>query len=185
MTRLSIRVALWASLLGVLMAAAGMRATAEPSAQPKIGYVILPKVIDGYQRTKQSDAKFTEQSKQKEAELQARIADLKKQREGLELLNDKAREAKTREIEQKADALQQFRNSATRDLTRERQKLMSEIADDVQQAVSDYAKANAYTLILKDEALLYGDSSHDITDDVLKALNARFAGGAPAAKNER
>lgn len=180
------RMAVWGSVAGILVMAGAGSAVAAPAEQSKIGYVLLPKVIDGYQRTRQLDAKFTEQSKQKEAELQSRVTDLKKQRESLELLNDQAREGKAREIEQKADALQQFRNSATRELTRERQKLMAEIAEDVQRAVTEYAKANGYTLILKDDALLYGDTVHDVTDDVLKALNARFSGSAaPAAKKDR
>lgn len=183
MTGSGSRIRIWGAALGLWLAAPA--AHAAPAAQPKIGYVVLAKVIDGYQRTRQSDAKFTERSKQKEGELQARVTELKKLRESMELLNDQARDAKAREIEQKSDALQQFRNAATRDLTRERQKLMGEIADDVQRAVTEYAKANGFTLIVKDEALLYGETAHDVTDDVLKLLNSRFGAPPPAAKKDR
>ena len=149
------------------------------AAEIKIGYVNLAKVFDSYERTKSSEAALEKQGKQKDAELQARLNELKKLREGLELLNDQAREAKAHEIEQKADDLQRFKTATLRELGRERQKLADSIFTDIQGVIDDYAKANGFSLILqKDKVVLYGEPVYDVTDEILKALNSRSA--APA-----
>ena len=170
------RSALWCVMGSALAAAAcwlssasGLRAEAE---ELKIGYVNLAKVFDGYERTKASETDLEKQGKQKDAELQGRLNDLKKMREGLELLNDQAREAKTREIEQKSDDLQRFKNTTLRELGRERQKLADSILQDIQRTIIEYAKANGFSLILQqDKVVLYGQPAYDVTDEILKALN--------------
>jgi len=140
----------------------------------KIGYIRLSKVFDGYERTKATEASLEQKAKQKDAELQGRITELRKLRESLELLSDQAREAKTREVEQKADDLQRFRASTARDLTRERDKFAKAIFQDIQQAIDAFAKANGFALILKQEdTILYAQAAYDVTDGVLKLLNSK------------
>jgi outer membrane protein len=143
------------------------------AAEWKVGYVNVAKVFDGYERTKASDATLGKKGKQKEAELEERMNELKKLRQNLELLNDEARETKTREIEEKAEELQQFRTSTARDLSRERDKIAKEILQEIQGGLEEYAKANHFSLILDSRSLLYGQSAHDVTDEVLKLLNSR------------
>ncbi len=145
------------------------------AAELKIGYVNIAKVFDGYERTKTSDAALEKQGKQKEAELEGRMGELKKLRQGLELLNDEAREAKTKEVEEKADELQRFRANTARDLQRDRDKIAKEILSEIQGGVDAYAKANSFSLILDQRSLLYGQSVYDVTDEVLKLLNSRAA----------
>ncbi|MBI4341545.1 MAG: OmpH family outer membrane protein [Candidatus Omnitrophica bacterium] len=146
----------------------------------KIGYVNLAKVFDGYERTKAQDAALEKRGKAKEAELEARVNALKKIRQSLELLNDAAREAKSREVEEQSEELQRFRASTARDLRRDRDKLAQEILKDIQKAIDEYAKANGFALILDQRGLFYAQSGYDVTDGVLKLLNSRLA--APAAQ---
>ena len=141
------------------------------AADLKIGYVDVGKVFDNYERTKALDAELEKKGKQKDTELQGRVNELKKLREGLELLNDQAREAKGREIEQRADDLQRFRTNTARDLRRERDKMAKEILSEIQRKIEEYAKANGFSLLLDERSLLYGQSAYDVTDDVLKMLN--------------
>ncbi len=160
---------------------AGFSSAAQTSTgELKIGYVNLPKVFDGYERTKASDADLEKKGSQKEAELQSRLNELKKMREGLELLNDKAKDARAREIEQKTDELQRFRTNTARDLRRERDQIAGEILQDIQQVVETYAKANGYTLVLNEKALLYSQPTFDVTDEILKGLNNRKTAAKPA-----
>ena len=161
-----------------LLVACGLSLVACPSVQAadlKIGYVNVAKVFDGYERTKASDAGLEKQGKQKEAELEGRMGELKKLRQGLELLNDEAREAKTKEVEEKADELQRFRTSTARGLGRERDKIAKEILKEIQDGVEEYAKANSFALILDQRSLLYAQPAYDVTDGVLKLLNSRYA----------
>ncbi len=139
----------------------------------KVGYVNIGKVFDGYERTKVSDAALEKKGKEKETEFEARVNELKKLRQGLELLNNETKETKLHEVEKKEDELQQFRNATARDLGRERDKVAKEILREIQQGVQDYAKANGFSLILDERSLLYGQPAYDATSDVLKLLNSR------------
>lgn len=141
----------------------------------KIAYVSMAELFDSYERTKTSDADMERRGKQKEAEFETRLSELKKLRQSLELLNDQAREAKTREIEERTDELQRFRTSTARELRRERDQIAKRILQEIQQAVQDYAKANGFALILDDRSVLYGQTVFDATQEVLALLNSRYA----------
>lgn len=140
----------------------------------KVGYVELGKVFDGYARTKRSDAELEKKGKQKEAELEGRVNELKKLREQLELLNEASRDAKVRDIEAKADEVKRFRANAARDLRRERDEVARSILQEVRQAVTDYAKANGFSMIFEERSVLYGQPGYDVTDAVLQQLNSRY-----------
>lgn len=139
----------------------------------KVGYVDMAKVFDGYYRTKTIDAQLETLGKQKETELKSRMEDLRKLRQGLELLSDQAREARERDIEEKSDELQRFRTTTARDLRREREKVAGEIFREIGQGITDYANANGFTLILDGRSLLYGQPGRDVSDAVLNLLNSR------------
>ncbi len=143
--------------------------------QLKIGFVNVAKVFDGYRRTQSSDAVLEKKGKQKEAELQARLDELKKMRESLELLSPEAREPKERQVEEKSDELQRFRTATARELRRERDRVAREILEDIDKTIKVYAAANGFALIVDERALLYGQEVYDATNAVLNALNQQPA----------
>ncbi len=145
------------------------------AAELKVGSVDVAKVFDGYQRTKASDATLEKKGKEKESEFEGRMNELKKLRQNLELLNNEAREAKTKEIEEKSEELQRFRANTTRDLSRERDKIASELLKEIQKSIEDYAKANGFSLIFDARSVLYGQEAYDVTNEVLAMLNKRTA----------
>ena len=154
--------------------AAGLAWAAPVQAQElKIGYVNLGKVFDGYVKTKNSDTVLEKKGKQKETELEGRLNELKKMRETLELLNPDARETKAKELEEKSEDLQRFRNNTARDLRRERDKIAKDLLEEIQQTLVEYAKANGFSLIVDSQALLYGQEAYDVTEEVLSLLNSR------------
>ena len=169
---------------GAVLLALGLLAAARPAAaqELKIGYVDVGKVFEGFERTKTSEAALEKQGKSKEGELEGRMAELKKLRQNLELLNEDAREAKSREIDEKTEELQRFRNATARELGRERDKAAREVLKAIQDGVTSYAKANGFTLILDSRSLLYGFPAQDVTDEVLKALNGQQPPAKPQAK---
>lgn len=168
--------------MGVRRASAWLAAVALIASSPfvgaqeqplKIGYVDLLKVFDGYEKTKAWDTSLEQKGKQKQGELEGRMGELKKLRQNLELLNDQARDARTREIEEKSDELQRFRANAARDIARERDKITKGLLDEIQDGIEEYAKANGFAVILDQRALLYGVQAYDVTDEVLTLLNSR------------
>lgn len=166
-------------LLGVsllLLGSAGLwRVPGAQAAELKIGYVNPATILDNYQRTKDAEAALQQKSKQKQAELEGRINELKKLRQNAELLNDRAREAKTREIEEKSDAFKRLKTQAERELLRERNQMLKDIVGEINQVVSEYAKGNRFSLVVDERFLLYAEPGLDVTDAVLKILNERYA----------
>ncbi len=145
----------------------------------KVGYVKLTQVFDSYDRTRAFDAQLEKKGKEKEGELEGRMNELKKLRSNLELLSPEAREAKTREIEERADELQRFRSGTARDLQRERDKIAKDILKEIQAAIEQVAKTGGYSIVLDERSLLYSESSQNLTDDVLKLLNSRYGSKKP------
>ena len=150
------------------------------AAEMKIGYVNLAKLFDGYQRTKEFEQSLQQKGGQREAQLKGQANDLKKLRDSLELLNAQAREAKQKEIEEKADEFQRLKTRAERDLVRERNEMAKTILDEIEQTVTGYAKANGFSLVVDQRSRLYGQDSYDLTDALLKTLNEKYAGRASA-----
>ena len=149
----------------------------------KIGYVNLAKVFDEYQRTKESEFGLEQRGKQKQAQLEGQFNELKKLRQGMELLNDQAREAKTREIEEKSDEFKRLKTRSERELVGQRNQVAKGILDEIGQVVTEYAKANGFSLVVDQRSLLYGQDSYDLTDEILTTLNQRYA--ARAKKTEK
>ena len=140
----------------------------------KVAYVNVGKLFDGYERTKASEAALEKKGKQIEAEFEGRVNELKKLREGLELLNDKAREAKARDIDAKTDELKRFRANSAQDLRGERDEIAQQILKEIQGVVTDYGKTNGFSMILDERMMLYGQPAYDATDAVLTLLNSRY-----------
>ena len=174
-TRHTSHVALTVSLLAMGLA----WAVPVQAQEAKIGYVNLGKIFDGYVKTKNSDSVLEKKGKQKEAELEGRLTELKKMRENLELLNPDARESKGKELEEKSEDLQRFRSNTARDLRRERDKVAKDLLEEIQRTLVEYAKANGFSLIVDSQALLYGQEAFDVTDEVLTILNSRAKPAAP------
>lgn len=178
------RFAGWHGPLIGLMAVAGVGLTppAARAAEMKIGYVQLAKVFDDYQRTKDSNQVLKQKEQGKQAELEGRAGELKKLRDGLELLNEQVKQTKAKELEDKADAFQQTKTKAQRELLRERNAIAKGIFDEIEQAIQDYANTNGFTVILDGRSLVYGQDALDVTREIVKLLNSRYAAQKGAAK---
>ena len=148
----------------------------------KVGYVNMAKLFDSYERTKRSESTLEEKSKQKEGELEQRLSELKKLREGLELLSDQAREAKARTINQKADELRRLGAYTRQDLIKERDEVAREIIGEIHEVIQHYADEQGFSIILDQRLLLYGREVYDVTEEILKQLNARDTARAKSAR---
>ena len=163
-----------------IVVAIGFALLASPAAHAadlKVGYANLAKIFDGYQHTKDSETVLEQQGKVKQADLQGRFEELKKMRQGLELLSDQARDAKGKELEERSDEFQRAKTKTERDLLRSRNDVAKQILQEIDVVVNDYAKASGFTVLFDSRSLLYGDAASDVTDEILKALNDRYAKG--------
>jgi outer membrane protein len=166
------------SLAGTFAAALLASAAAAGSAAaqgPRLGFVNLPKVFDEYQRTKDSEAALEGRGKQRQSQLEGQLNKLKELRAGMEVLTDQAREGKARQLEEEADKFKRLRTQTERELLQTRNQVAKQIFEEIQAVVTEYAKANGFALVLDQRGVLYGEEAHDLTEEVLRILNERYA----------
>lgn len=168
-------------------------------AQNKIAMVDLRKLFDSYWKTKQAQSALDDRKTELAKEDRGFIDDLKKARDEyqklLESANDQAvsdderakrkqaADDKLRQIKDSQDTIAQFERQAQATLAEQSQRMREDILAEIRTTVNDKAKTGGYSLVIDVDGqtvnqtplVLYTDGENDLTDDILKQLNA----GAP------
>lgn len=148
------------------------------AAETKIGYIDMQKTLNlseaGLQAKNQLQDKVQGYQKQinaKQEELQKLKNELEKQSMAL---NEAARAVREKDYQQKLKDFQRFAKDAEEDMQARDGELTRVILETLEKLISDYGSKNGFTLILDAHSagLLYADQSIDITDAILKELNA-------------
>lgn len=165
--------------------------------QTKIASVDMPKIFNGYWKTKQSQVLL----ESRKVELRKEIKDMA---DGLEkasadykrLLDqandqaistderDKRKQAATdsaKDLNSRKVAIEQFQRQAEAQLADQSQRMSGNLLGEIKKAINDKAKAGNYGLVVNsanspsNEAIVYVSGDNDLTSAVLAQLNA----GAP------
>lgn len=164
--------------------------------QSKIATVDLKKVFENYYKTKLATAAVQQRADELDKDYASMAADLKKRSDNYQTLvesandqavsedeRDKRRQAAQDEFKQLQDskaAIDQFERQAQITISDQRQRMRDNILDEIKKAVADKAKAAGDTLVFDiaaqtvngTPAILFATGDNDLTDDVLKQLNA-------------
>jgi outer membrane protein len=186
------------TLLRIILAAVLMVAVTSVPAfgQSKIATVDLKKLFESYYKTKLATADVQQRLDQLDKQYATMAADMKKRSDDyqttLESANDQAvsgderdkrRQAAQDELKQLEDfkaSLDQFERQAQMTVADQRQRMRDNILQEIKKAVSDKAKAAGDTIVFDTAAqtsngtpaILFATTDNDLTDDVLKQLNA-------------
>lgn len=152
----------------------GMTRIASAEEAGKIGYIDLSRVFDQYQKTIDYDKELEKKGDKKQAEREKRVSQIKRLRDELELLSEKGREKKQKQIDNEVKELQDFDLATRTDLKKERDKVVREILEEIDKVIQEYGRKEGYFLILNDRVLLFGDKQAELSDEVLKILNQRY-----------
>ena len=168
-------------------------------AQTKIGTVDLRKLFDGYWKTKQAQAALTDRKTQLDSDDKSMRDDLKKGGEEYQKLLEKANDQavssdqrdklkltaadKLKQLQDSRAAIDQFERQAQLTLSEQSQRMRENILAEIKVAVTAKAKATGCSLVIDaaaetanaTTAVVYSSGENDLTDVVLKQLNA----GAP------
>ena len=138
----------------------------------KIGYVDLSRLFDEYHVTKEYDKTLEQKHTDYEKESKEKIEKIRESQGKVALLKEDKKAEVEKEVEtMKADLLEFDRLKKT-DLTKDRNEKIREILLEIEKVVSDFAEKNGYAVILNDRVLIYGAPSYDVTEEILKVLNA-------------
>lgn len=140
----------------------------------KIGFVDLSRAFDEYQKTKDFDKDLEKKGDIKQQQREKLVKEVRKMRDEIELMNEKAREKKEQDIEEKIRSLQEFDQAAKTELTKERDDMVRDILREMNEVIQDHGRKNGYSIILNDRVLLYGGEAMDLTDDIIKILNGAY-----------
>jgi outer membrane protein len=143
-------------------------------AESKVGFVDLSRAFDEYQKTKDFDKDLEKKGDSKQEQREKLVKDIRKMREEIELMNDRAREKKEQDIEAKIKALQDFDQDAKTVLTKERDDMVRDILKEMNDVIQEYGEGRGYSIILNDRVLLYGNKAMNLTDEIIKILNGRY-----------
>jgi Skp family chaperone for outer membrane proteins len=190
------------SFKALLIAATLLVASASAHAQVKMGIVDLRKVFDGYYKTREADTKIKGEAADLEKTAKGMLEDYRKYNEeykGLvEAAGDsaistdekqkrrKAAEDKLLEIRNLEQQVQQYQRQSEATLLEKRKRMRDQILREIRETIVAKSKAAGYTFVMDVAAdsvnqtpiVLYTNGENDLTEDLLRQLNANAPAGS-------
>lgn len=149
--------------------------------QNKIAFVDNTKLINEYQEKVDIEAKYKTKietfSKKRDSISKVFQSEAQAFQQEAQKLSQSVAQEKYNQLMQKSQTVQQQIQLEEQQLAQESQSEIDSLLEKVKEFVADYGQENGYTYILgKNEAgsVMYGESSKDITDTLLKALNEAY-----------
>jgi Skp family chaperone for outer membrane proteins len=164
--------------------------------QSRIGTIDLKKAFDTYWKRKEALATLKDEQIELEKDLKNMVDQAKKARETYQkLLSDasdsaisteerekrkKLAEDKFRQVREKEDEATRFQRDAGARLDERQKRFTDTLVNEIRNVISAIAKTHGFAQVLdvSSPVVLYTNGENDITDEVVKQLNAN----APAAK---
>lgn len=145
----------------------------------KIGVVDLQRVMETSDAGKAAQAQIKKQRDKMESDLKAKGAEIEQIRQRLEreamVMSKESREEKEREARIKLNDFKTLQKRYRNELQVLEKKLVSELRDDTISLVDEIGKKEGYLLIITRVGVLYSPKTIDITDQLIKRLNERYA----------
>ncbi len=155
----------------------------------KIGLLNVLKAISECAEGKQALGDFEKKVTDKREELEKKnneIQELQKQLQSqARTLNDESRAALAKSIDTKTTELQRAQDDAQKEFGQLQNEILGRIGNKIGPFVQAYAKEHSFTIIVdssnQNSQVIYADPAIDITDDIIKRVDAAQAPPAPAA----
>jgi Skp family chaperone for outer membrane proteins len=196
-----------AFLAAMLIVAAPGFAQNKDAAQPRMATINLTKIFDGYYKRDQAQKVIDQQKDSYDKEYKGMVEEAKKSLEDYQklkadtedpLIAATEKEARLKKVQQKYDdvrsheeSLKQFQARANEQVKLSTERMMDRLLTEIRDVVKTVAKKSGYALVLDASAenvrsvtpiVIYTNGENDITDEVLKLLNAAAPASAePAA----
>jgi outer membrane protein len=166
--------------------------------QTRIGTIDLKKAFDTYWKRKEALSTLNDEKNDLEKDLKNMVDDAKKTREAYQkLLSDasdsaissderdkrkKLAEDKFKQVREKEDDATRFQRDAGARLDERQKRFTDTLVNEIRSVISVVAKAHGLAQVfdVSSPVVLYTTGENDITDEVIKQLNAN----APAARSD-
>lgn len=150
-------------------------------ASPKIGYVDVQRILSESKRGQEAKARIEARGRELDQQFQKLQQEVNALKEEIEkkgsLMNGNVLREKQRLYEQKVRELNDFVSDSRQELQDMERQAVSEIVKEIEAVIKEMGKKEGYTLILEKQRsfILYAPEELDLTDEVIKALDAKAA----------
>ena len=145
----------------------------------KIGVANMQRVLETSNAGKSAQEQIKKQKDQMEQELKQKGGEIEELRKQLErdsmVMSKEKREEKDREIRIKLNDFKSLQKRYRTQLQNLEKKLVNQLLKDVSTLVEEIGKKEGYLLIINNTGVMYSPGSINITDRLIKELNARYA----------
>jgi len=162
-------------LAGILLCSVGV--TSAFAADLKLGYIDMQRALNASEAGKEAKEQLAARVKKYQEEINTKQEDIKKLKDELEkqgmLLSESARAAKEKDYQQRLKEFQRFTKDAQDELQGKDEEFTRKILEGMEKIIQEFGRKNGYTFIfVKNEGMLFVDEKADVTEEVLKLLNA-------------
>jgi outer membrane protein len=144
-------------------------------------YVDVNKLIEGYKRTKIVKSEFDKKANVMKSNVDSLISNWQKELQNYEKerssLSVKELELKQEILSNKQQQINSYQEAIQKQIQEEDKKVTQTIINDINDFIKEYGKSKGYQIIFGASGggnIMYADESTDLTDEVLKGLNAQF-----------
>ena len=144
-------------------------------------YVDVNKLMQGYKRTKVAKAEFDKKSSTMKANIDALLENWQKELKNYEkertTLSSKELKLKQELLSNKQQQINSYQEAIQKQIQEEDKKVTQTVINDINDYVKEYGKTKGYKIIFGASGggnIMYAEESTDLTDEVLKGLNAEY-----------
>lgn len=146
-------------------------------------YVDVNKLMEGYERTKIVNAEMKAKAKTLNANVDSLLSNWKKKLAEYEKnrssLTEKELELKQKLLANKQQQINNYQKAVQKQIQEGDQKSLQTVVNDINTYVKAYGKKHGYAIIFGangNGSIMYASEATDLTQEVLKGLNAEFKG---------
>lgn len=143
----------------------------------KLGYIDMQRALNASEAGKEAKEQLAARVKKYQEEINTKQEDIKKLKDELEkqgmLLSESARAAKEKDYQQRLKEFQRFTKDAQDELQAKDEEFTRKILESMEKVIQEFGRNSGYTFIfVRNEGMLFADEKADVTEEVLKLLNA-------------
>ena len=144
-------------------------------------YVDVNKLIEGYKRTKIVKAEFDKKANTMKGNIDSLMTGWQKELQAYEKerasLSPKELQLKQELLQNKQQQINGYQEAIQKQIQEEDKKVTQTVINDINDFVKEYGKKHGYKIIFGASGggnIMYAEESSDLTQDVLKGLNAEY-----------
>jgi outer membrane protein len=168
------------AVIAALVVSASLASSPARAAEQRIAYVDLQRALAEIEEGRNAKARLKKKFDEKQKQLDQKQDELKKEEENLEksgqLMNEDKKREKMLELKQRVLEVTNYWQKAQKELSDEERAVTSEIFAKMNAIIQTIAEADGLNMVFeKNAGLLYAPPSMDITNELVRKYNAKFA----------